>query len=36
MIGVFPTPMVLDIDLLPSAIQLPANAIQSHWAHPWL
>src|SRR5208282_1370580 len=36
MIGDLATPMVLDIDLLPSAIQLPANAIQPHWAHPWL
>ena len=31
MTSVFPTSMVLRIDLLPSAIQLPVNAIQPHW-----
>jgi hypothetical protein len=34
MTGVVPTSMVLYLDLPPSAIQLPANAIQPHCDHP--
>jgi hypothetical protein len=33
MTGVFPTSMVLYVDLPPSPIHLPANPIQPHWAH---